>query len=63
MTTAVTVDAHAGWPVDVAQIMTDVDGNEVARNIITVPANTVMTFYCHSSMKLEIEEGKREPGT
>lgn len=59
MTTKVTIDAHAGWPVKVTQISLDNDGAPTGTEAeYTVPANTVQNFYVHSHMKLMVEELK-----
>lgn len=65
MTTTIKVDAHAGWPVEVEQIHLDGNGNDLEGAVtkVTVPANTEMTFYVHQTMRLNVREGKREPGT
>ncbi|RUW55600.1 hypothetical protein EOA32_00850 [Mesorhizobium sp. M1A.F.Ca.ET.072.01.1.1] len=67
MTTKVTVDAHAGWPVHVttidqvydheAQKMTD-EWRETGKD--TVPANEKRDFYVTSSRRLIVEEGNRD---
>ena len=59
MTTKVTVDAHAGWPVKV------VLGNPVYKDAeeqeIIVQPNTVREFYVHDSLNIIlIEEMKRD---
>lgn len=60
MTTKVTVDAHAGWPVKVTSVQLGNDGVVKNRSTTTVPANTSQDFYVHSHMKIEVEEGERE---
>ncbi len=50
MTTKVTVDAHAGWPVRV----TTFEG--VGQAVYTVEPNAVRDFYVHSSMDLRVHE-------
>ena len=64
MTTTVTVDTHAGWPVEVRQVML-VDGEPANgdANVIVVPPHTVQSFYVHSTMRLEICELPLEPTT
>jgi hypothetical protein len=54
MTTKITVDAHAGWPVRVARIgrCGGTGGCE------TVPANEKRDFYVHDGMDLLIREAK-----
>jgi len=60
MTTKVTIDAHAGWPVKVvlsSPKATDVDDTQEE----VVPANTTRDFYIHDSQNIVlIEEMKRE---
>lgn len=48
MTTAVTVDAHAGWPVEVISVM-DASG-PIQREV--VPANTQKVFYLHGNFQI-----------
>lgn len=57
MTTTITVDAHAGWPVEVRQVYL-VNGEPVNgdANVITVNGGEKMNFYVHSTMRLEISE-------
>lgn len=55
MTTKVTVDAHAGWPVKVTKISYDATG-ETGRSDEVVPANTEQTFYVHSNLRIAVEE-------
>ena len=50
MTTRVTVDAHAGWPVRV----TALEGT--GQTIYSVEPNATRDFYVHSSMDLRIHE-------
>lgn len=61
MTTTVTIDAHAGWPVEVKQIYL-VDGEPVNgdANVITVAPGEVRSFFVHSTMRLEIAELARD---
>ena len=54
MTTKVTVDAHAGWPVKVIQVNPK-DGVWFGEPTI-VPAKEVRTFYVNSEMDLIIHE-------
>ena len=58
MTTKVTIDAHAGWPV---KIVFNVPGkDDVDDREEIVPANTVRDFYIHDSQNIVlIEEMKR----
>ena len=59
MTTKVTVDAHAGWPVHVKTIDKGVNGEWTETRTETVPANEVREFYVHDSRRLLVEEGRR----
>ena len=51
MTTKVTVDAHAGWPVRVTRISPDGGHTEVL-----VEPKTVQDFYVHDGMDLRVHE-------
>lgn len=54
MTTKVTVDAHAGWPVLVVGAQGETDKSIISR---VVEPNTVTTFYIHSGFRIiNIEE-------
>lgn len=55
MTTKVTVDAHAGWPVRVTRITYDSTG-ETGRADEVVRPNTTQDFYVHSNMRIAVEE-------
>lgn len=52
MTTAITVDAHAGWDVEVKIQDLDTDGNVVTERVQVVPKNTKETIYIHSHRQL-----------
>ena len=56
MTTTVTVDAHAGWPVRVTQKHLDDDGNVKRRDEQIVPALSERVFNIHSHMAIECHE-------
>lgn len=56
MTTKVTVDAHAGWPVRVLTM--NKLGVKTAENI--VQPNTTQDFYIHSDAWLKIVEQPKE---
>ena len=56
MTTKVTVDAHAGWPVKVTQVQLNQQGEKASETETTVPPNTKQDFYVHSHMELHIKE-------
>lgn len=60
MTTKVTVDAHAGWPVEVTQLQGE--PNAVRTWVVTtVPPRTTQDFYIHSgNVILGIRELERE---
>lgn len=58
MTTKVTVDAHAGWPVRVTQKSLP-SGTAADREVI-VPPGTVQDFYVHSNMEIEVTELARD---
>ena len=55
MTTKVTVDAHAGWPVKVVRVYQKGYGYLNNTEVI-VPAYTTQDFYPHAGMHLEIYE-------
>lgn len=59
MTTRVTVDAHAGWPVHVKTIDKGVDGTWTEMRTETVAPLEQREFYVHDSRRLLIEEGRR----
>lgn len=60
MTTKVTVDAHAGWPVKVTSVL-GAPGQPTKQSEAIVPANTVQDFYIHSGMRIVgVEEMPRE---
>lgn len=62
MTTAVKVDAHAGWPVLVTMKHGEPGG---AKSVSTdrVEPNTERTFYIHSGLQIiGIEEQPMDPG-
>lgn len=56
MTTKVTIDAHAGWPVRVTRIELDADGNPARESETMVPAHSQQGFYIHSHLELRIKE-------
>lgn len=58
MTTKITIDAHAGWPVDVTAI-DSFEGSE-SRTTERVDPNAVRDFYATSSRKLLVEEVRRD---
>ena len=60
MTTKVTVDAHAGWPVQV-----DITDHYTGRSVPTVtveivPAQTERVFYIHETRSITVREMKDE---
>lgn len=56
MTTKVSVDAHAGWPVKVEKVQLDNAGIAVRTEEEIVPPHTTKDFYVHSHMELHIKE-------
>ena len=57
MTTKVTIDAHAGWPVEVVTISGE-PGYPKSAQITVVEPNTEQDFYIHSGLKiLSVSEG------
>ena len=57
MTTKVTVDAHAGWPVLVEAIDQFPSDAEPKTSVLaTVPAKGVQEFYVHNTRSLLITE-------
>lgn len=59
MTTKVTVDAHAGWPVLVVMLRGEPQSEKTLWNEI-VPPNEARDFYIHSGLKIiNIEEQPR----
>lgn len=56
MTTKVTVDAHAGWPVKVTTVDLDSDGKPTGQHETTVPPHAVQDFYVHSHRELHVKE-------
>jgi hypothetical protein len=63
MTTRVTVDAHAGWPVKVTTVDLDSEGNPAAdgERETTVPPHTTQDFYVHSHRELRVKEMPNTP--
>ena len=59
MTTKVTIDAHAGWPVQV-QINDEPQDGSVDMRIETVSPGTVREFYVHSTRHLVVREMRKE---
>lgn len=51
MTTKVTVDAHAGWPVEVKTIVGEPNQDKAEQTHIVEP-NTVRDFYIHSGVSI-----------
>ena len=51
MTTKVTVDAHAGWDIEVVKLVISSEGI-ADMQIETVAKNTVKDFYIHSHLQL-----------
>ena len=61
MTTKVTVDAHAGWPVEVTQIHLNEAGEQTTGHKTTVPPHTTQDFYVHSHLELHVKEMPNTP--
>ena len=60
MTTKITVDAHAGWPVQV-EISDQFPGqSEPTVTVETVQPQTERVFYVHSSRSITIRELSKE---
>lgn len=59
MTTKVTVDAHAGWPVEVV-IVDDYSDREITENTETVAPNTARDFYATQNRSFRIREMPRD---
>jgi len=56
MTTRITVDAHAGWPVLVVKLVGEPNATKTVQQEIVEP-NTTRDFYIHSGMRImSIEE-------
>lgn len=51
MTTRVTIDAHAGWPVQVVSERGE-PGYEKAIQVDVVPPKTTRDFYIHSGLRI-----------
>ena len=51
MTTRVTVDAHAGWPVEVVTLSGEPNAEHTASAEV-VPADEKRDFYIHSGMRI-----------
>lgn len=58
MTTKVTVDAHAGWPVKVRKWHRGADGVRT-QAVELVQPNTTQDFYIHDGMSIDVEEMPR----
>lgn len=62
MTTRVSIDAHAGWPVEVTMIDVQPDGTKIS-SVVTVAPHTAQDFYVHSSRELLIKELSKQEGS
>lgn len=51
MTTRVTVDAHAGWPVKVTLLRGEPSSIKTVEEVVVEP-NTIKDFYIHSGLSL-----------
>lgn len=60
MTTKVTVDAHAGWPVQVELIDQYPSQTEPTISVEIVAPHTVREFFIHSNRVLKATELKKE---
>jgi hypothetical protein len=58
MTTKVTVDAHAGWPVRVEAVDTILGQSSIVELAVVLP-NTSQDFYCFETRQLIISELRR----
>ncbi len=65
MTTKVTVDAHAGWPVEVTTVdrvqIVGEESERVTESKTTVPPHTTQDFYVHSHRELHVKEMPNTP--
>ena len=52
MTTAITVDAHAGWDVEVTTEKLNAHGDWEFNSKVVVKANTKETVYIHSHLQI-----------
>jgi hypothetical protein len=59
MTTKVTVDAHAGWPVQVVAEDRGLDGNLSYMTFPVVPPGEVREFYVFDIRRLIVTELKK----
>ena len=60
MTSKVTIDAHAGWPIKVTQQNKNADDVwEDGREEVVAP-HTVQDFYVYDSRRIVVEEQRRE---
>lgn len=56
MTTKVTVDAHAGWPVEVRWVQLDAEGAPYSEVVDVVLPNTTRDYHIHSHLELHVKE-------
>ena len=56
MTTKVTVDAHAGWPVSVRSLNPETHRPTTGYPDVIVPPHEKRDFYVHSSLDLHVHE-------
>lgn len=59
MTTKVTVDTHAGWPVSVLQRELKPDGSIERVTEVVVPPNETREFHVHTHMQILVAENPR----
>lgn len=60
MTTKITVDAHAGWPVEVTATEVVADGTRTLEWVQIVPAGTIRDFHIYDVRELTFREVKKE---
>jgi hypothetical protein len=61
MTTAITIDAHAGWDVDVCKEKLNLHGDWEFDSKVTIKAFTKEIIYIHSHLRLsQIVELRKE---
>ena len=60
MTTAIVVDAHAGWDVEVSKEKLNLHGDWEFESKMVVKANTKETIYIHSHLRLSQVTEKRK---
>ncbi len=61
MTTAITIDAHAGWDVEVTTERLNAHGDWEFNSKVVVKANTKETHYVHSHLRISGITEVRKP--